>query len=129
MATSGPLYLVFSPRLVAVSLPARYCRLISFPPLSGIINIPPSYLIPSYLPADVLERSMIHSILLLNVALAVIVQWIGIGSAMLFFLNSIGVFSGFGISLLVDYITSAKGHTPVNSLVSFGNRPPQPTMS
>ena len=62
-------------------------------------------LVPKTIPPAVAERITVHAVLLLNAYLATIIQFAGIGSAVVFFLISAGVGGAVALGRVLDMLT------------------------
>ena len=67
-------------------------------------------LIPAKVPPQHRETALLHATLLLHVFLAVLIQFMGIGSAVIFFVISLGLGFGFAIGIILDYMDKTAGN-------------------
>ncbi|CCA75676.1 hypothetical protein PIIN_09666, partial [Serendipita indica DSM 11827] len=80
----------------------RPIGLYAWPVVLALLSPAPSMLVPKTIPSELAERLILYAVLLLNAYLAVVVQFAGIGSAIVFFLISMGIGSAVALGLLMD---------------------------
>lgn len=77
-------------------------------------------MIPKTTPAKDVERSLVHASLLLHAFLAVVIQLLGVGSAVVFFLVALGLGVGVIGGLVSDFMNGRLGaNERISSLVSL----------
>lgn len=82
----------------------------------ALFTTPPKMLIPGNVPSKQRELALLHAALLFHVSLAVVIQFLGVGSAVVFFIISLGIGLGITAGFIVDYSEGTNS-------VSHGVRP------
>jgi hypothetical protein len=76
---------------------------------TALFTTPSEILIPAKVVPQQKEIALLHADLLLYAALAVVIQFLGIGSAVIFFIISLGVGVGVAIGLVSEYANGTLG--------------------